>query len=288
MNHPVAVFSSSFAQNAKQRTQPSSILGTGGTIAGTAAQRRRQHRLHAPAQLGVDAAGGRRAGAGAACRSRPSRWRSSTARTWTSRSGAALARRVAHHLARAEVAGVVVTHGTDTLEETAYFLQRVLAPAKPVVLTAAMRPATALLRRRPAEPARCGDAWRAQPGARGVVAVLAGRVHAAPDVRKVHTYRVDAFGSGDAGPLARVEEGRAARACATGRRARRSALARLPADAATGRGSRSSPATPAPAAQVGARAGDSRRARPRRRRHRQRQRAPRAGSGAAARRRRRA
>ena len=56
----------------------------------------------------------------------------------------ALAQRVAHHLARPEVAGVVITHGTDTLEETAYFLHRVLAPGKPVVLTAAMRPSTSL------------------------------------------------------------------------------------------------------------------------------------------------
>ena len=56
----------------------------------------------------------------------------------------ALAERVAAHLARPDVAGLVITHGTDTLEETAWLLHRVLAPTKPVVLTAAMRPASAL------------------------------------------------------------------------------------------------------------------------------------------------
>jgi L-asparaginase len=44
-----------------------------------------------------------------------------------------------------------------------------------------------------------------------VVAVLAGTVHSSLDLRKVHSYRVDAFGSGDAGPVARVEEGRVRR-----------------------------------------------------------------------------
>lgn len=118
-----------------------------------------------------------------------------------------LAQRAAHHLARPDVAGVVVTHGTDTLEETAWFLHRVLAPAKPLVLTAAMRPATAL---GADGPQNLLDAVRVarEPGAHGAVVVLAGSVHGAPDVRKVHPYRTDAFDSGDVGALARVEEGR--------------------------------------------------------------------------------
>lgn len=118
-----------------------------------------------------------------------------------------LAQRVAHHLARSEVAGLVITHGTDTLEETAYFLHRVLAPAKPVVLTAAMRPATALMAD---GPQNLLDAVRVAgaPGVSGVIAVLGGMVHGALDIRKAHSYRIDAFNSGDAGPLALIEEGR--------------------------------------------------------------------------------
>jgi len=117
-----------------------------------------------------------------------------------------LAQRCVHWLAEPDVAGVVITHGTDTLEETAYFLQSVLAPSKPVVMTCAMRPASALA---PDGPQNVRDAIvvAATPGARGVVAVCAGTVHGAFDVRKVHTYRLDAFDSGDAGPLAHVEEG---------------------------------------------------------------------------------
>ncbi|KNZ31614.1 MAG: asparaginase [Methylibium sp. NZG] len=140
-----------------------------------------------------------------------------------------LAERVAHHLSRPQVQGIVITHGTDTLEETAYFLQRVLAPVKPVVLAAAMRPATAL---QADGPQNLLDAVRVarHEGARGVVAVLASQVHSGLDVRKGHTYRLDAFNAGDAGPLAHVEEG-----CLRQHRpwpqSEAIGLARLPADA---------------------------------------------------------
>lgn len=120
----------------------------------------------------------------------------------------ALAERCRHWLAQPAVGGVVVTHGTDTLEETAYFLHRVLAASsKPVVLTCAMRPATALS---PDGPQNIADAVAVArtSGARGVVVVCSGRVHAAVGVRKVHPYRLDPFSSGDAGVLAYVEDGR--------------------------------------------------------------------------------
>ena len=117
-----------------------------------------------------------------------------------------LAQRAAHHLARPEVAGIVVTHGTDTLEETAYFLQRVLAPSKPVMLTAAMRPASALSAD---GPANLLDAVTVAgtPGARGVGLVFAGAVWAAVGLRKVHTLQTGAFAGSDCGPVARLEGG---------------------------------------------------------------------------------
>ncbi len=142
-----------------------------------------------------------------------------------------LALRCAFHLGRSEVAGLVVTHGTDTLEETAWFLQRVLAPTKPIVLTAAMRPATAL---QPDGPQNLLDAVvvARAPQARGVVAVLGGRVFGARDVRKVHPYRIDAFSAGDAGVIGVVEEGRLRLFRAWPQDGAALAVAALPADAA--------------------------------------------------------
>lgn len=122
----------------------------------------------------------------------------------------ALLQRVSHHLAQSDVSAVIITHGTDTLEETAYFLHAVLPPEllghKPVVLTCAMRPASA---QNPDGPQNLMDAAAVAltPGAAGVVAVCAGTVHSALEVQKAHTYKLDAFTSGDAGALAYVEEG---------------------------------------------------------------------------------
>ena len=114
--------------------------------------------------------------------------------------------RCRHWLERDDVQGLVVTHGTDTLEETAYFLQTALAPGKPVVLTCAMRPATSI---GADGPQNLMDALTvaAHPGAQGVVAVCAGVIHSAFDVQKVHTWRLDAFSSGDAGFLGQIVRG---------------------------------------------------------------------------------
>ena len=120
---------------------------------------------------------------------------------------ARLAARVAHYLAREDVGGIVITHGTDTIEETAYFLQAVCQPKKPIVLTCAMRPASALV---PDGPQNVIDALAVarHVGASGVTVVCAGTIHSALDVQKVHTYQLDAFSSGDGGPIGFIEEGK--------------------------------------------------------------------------------
>jgi L-asparaginase len=117
-----------------------------------------------------------------------------------------LARRVADHLARQDVAGIVITHGTDTLEETAYFLHRVLAPSKPVVLTAAMRPATSAHADGPQNLLDAVTLAR-HPGAQGVLVVMAGTVFSGANIRKIDTQRLDAFQVGAEAALGRVHGG---------------------------------------------------------------------------------
>ncbi len=180
------------------------VLGTGGTIAGTAGTAG-DNIGYTAAQLGV----AQLLDALPALRGLPLEAEQVAQLDSKDMDGATwqrLAARCAHWLARPDVQGLVITHGTDTLEETAWFLQCVLQPAKPVVLACAMRPATALA---PDGPQNLLDAVAVArtPGAQGVVAVCAGRVHGAREVAKVHPYRVDAFDSGEAGPLAVVEEG---------------------------------------------------------------------------------
>ena len=102
--------------------------------------------------------------------------------------------RVVHWLAQDEVQGVVITHGTDTLEETAYFLQTVLQPAKPVAMTCAMLPANASDSDGPGN-LKDALAWVQQTTASGVSVVCAGQVHAGRAVQKSHSHLRNPFTS---------------------------------------------------------------------------------------------
>ncbi|WP_426393627.1 asparaginase [Ralstonia sp. R-29] len=113
-----------------------------------------------------------------------------------------LVARIRHWIDVERVDGVVITHGTDTLEETAMLLHLTQQGDTPIVVTAAMRPSTSLSADGPlnllnavrlaASPASRG---------RGVLVALNQRVHAARDVQKAHTYAVEAFVSPDVGPV---------------------------------------------------------------------------------------
>ncbi len=182
------------------------ILGTGGTIAGVASDAGNELRYRS-ASLGVE----QLVAAAPELAARPieaEQVAQVDSKDMTHAIWQALAQRVEFHLRRVDVSGVVITHGTDTMEETAYFLHRVLAPAKPVVLTGAMRPANA---RQADGPRNLADAVALAAdeasGAQGVLVVMQGVVHGAADVRKVHPHHVDAFASGDVGPLARLDSG---------------------------------------------------------------------------------
>lgn len=104
--------------------------------------------------------------------------------------------------------GIIITHGTDTLEETAYFLDVVIRDPRPVILTASQRDAS---ERDSDGPRNLYNAMRIalDPRAlhRGVMITLNEEIHAARDVRKLHTSHVNAFDSGDIGALGSIDAG---------------------------------------------------------------------------------
>jgi L-asparaginase len=105
-----------------------------------------------------------------------------------------LARRVNELLAMPDVDGVVITHGTDTIEETSYFLNLVVKSRKPVVLTAAMRPSTALSADGPLNFYNAvAVAANEDAAGRGVLVVVNDWIHGAASLTKTSTTAVQTF-----------------------------------------------------------------------------------------------
>ncbi|KNH07248.1 L-asparaginase [Candidatus Burkholderia brachyanthoides] len=120
-----------------------------------------------------------------------------------------LATRIDTLLAQDDIDGVVVTHGTDTLEETAYLLHLTVKSAKPVVLTSAMRPSTALSADGPLNLLNAVMVTAsASASGQGVLVAFNNQIHSARDVIKTSTYAVDAFRSPETGVLGFVQDGR--------------------------------------------------------------------------------
>lgn len=116
-----------------------------------------------------------------------------------------LARRIDAHLARPDVDGVAVTHGTDTMEEGVFLADLVVTNDKPVIFTGAQRNAD---EHDTDGPRNLTDAIRlAASGLRGLGAVILfdQEFHAARDVTKTHAYRTDTFASMEHGKLGEID-----------------------------------------------------------------------------------
>jgi L-asparaginase len=106
-----------------------------------------------------------------------------------------------------DLTGVVITHGTNTLEETAWLLELLIDDPRPVVLVGAMRPATALSADGPLNLFQAVQvAGSPQARGHGVLVVMDGQIHAARAATKVATQGVGAFQSPDLGPLGWVDD----------------------------------------------------------------------------------
>jgi L-asparaginase len=120
----------------------------------------------------------------------------------------ALARRLAEVASAPDTDAVLITHGTDTMEETSYFLSLVTRTDKPIIMVGSMRPATAISADGPGNLFN-GLSAAVNPGAvgRGVLVVLNDQIHYARNVTKTDTTDVQTFQSGNRGPAGLINTG---------------------------------------------------------------------------------
>ena len=184
------------------------VLATGGTIAGAAADATNTSGYQAGV-VGVEQLLAVVPALSTVARIAPEQIASVDSKDMAMPLWTALAHRINALLAADEIDGVVVTHGTDTLEETAYLLHLTVKSDKPVVLTAAMRPASALSADGPLNLLNAVSvAAHAGSRGQGVLVAFNNKIHSARDVVKTSTYAVDAFHSPEIGALGWVQDGR--------------------------------------------------------------------------------
>ena len=199
------------ARSRATKTSPArprvTVLATGGTIAG--AEGARPSRGYRAGMFPVEALIAAAPGIGSLARLDAAHVASIGSQDMGEAVWRALARRAQAALDDPDVSGVVVTHGTDTMEETAYFLNLVVRSAKPVVLVGAMRPATAMSADGPMNLYNA-VATAAHPDAagRGVLVVANDEIHFAREVAKTNTTQVGTFKSTHRGLAGLVSSGR--------------------------------------------------------------------------------
>ncbi|GJH14920.1 asparaginase [Caballeronia novacaledonica] len=184
------------------------VLATGGTIAGSAGDASKTAGYKAGV-VGVDKLLDAVPALGTVARIHAEQIASIDSKDMSAALWTTLSSRIDELLAQDDIDGVVVTHGTDTLEETAYLLHLTVKSAKPVVLTAAMRPSTALSADGPLNLLNAVTVAASKDAAgKGVLVAVNNQIHSARDVTKTSTYAVDAFRSPETGVLGFVQDGR--------------------------------------------------------------------------------
>jgi len=193
--------------HARHKTANVVVLATGGTIAGAAESAVRS--TYASGRVTVDAMLAAVPELQTLARVRGEQLANVGSQDMTFAIMIALANRINALLTSDAVDGVVVTHGTDTMEETAHFLNLTVRSRKPVVMTGAMRPATAISADGPlnlynavavaADPDACG---------RGVMVVMNDRIHGAHSLTKTNTTSVETFISPINGLIGTVNYGK--------------------------------------------------------------------------------
>ncbi|MCD8352332.1 MAG: asparaginase [Planctomycetaceae bacterium] len=183
-----------------------SVLATGGTIAGQSTRQGSSANYRSGVVSGDDLLAAV-PGLSAAVRLRAHQVANIGSEDMTSDVWLDLVRTASQELDDPEVSGVIVLHGTDTMEETAVFLDCLLPHGKPVVMTGAMRPADAVSADGPANIlAAVQTAVCPAASGRGVLVVFNNDIHAARRVRKTDSMALNAFSSWG-GPEGRVVDG---------------------------------------------------------------------------------
>ena len=179
------------------------ILATGGTIAGAGDSC--VGSKYAPGKVGIDQVVKNIPGLDKLADIRTEQVMQIASQDFNDATWLAIAKRVNELLAQSSVKGLVITHGTDTLEETAYFLNLVVKSKKPVVLVGAMRASTSLssdgaLNLYNAVALAASD----EAYGKGVLVMMNDEIYAARDVAKISTTNVSAFKSPNSGVMGSV------------------------------------------------------------------------------------